>query len=149
MGTVQLPTDFKEFLKLLNTHKVDYLLIGGYAVGYHGYPRATADMDIWIAIHPRNAEKVVSALKGFGFDVPELSPELFLQENKIIRMGVPPVRLEIVTSISGVNFDECYRERVIATLDGVKVSLINLRHLKINKRASGRYKDLDDLENLP
>lgn len=149
MATIQLPTDFKDFLRLLNAHKVEYLLIGGYAVGYYGYPRATADMDIWIAIHPRNAEKIVNALKEFGFDVPGLSSQLFLQQNKIIRMGVPPVRLEISTTISGVNFDECYEERVVTILDGVKVNLISLRHLKINKKASGRHKDLNDLENLP
>ena len=149
MATIHLPPDFKEFLKLLNDHKVQYLLIGGYAVGYHGYPRATADMDIWVAIHPDNAGKIVTVLCEFGFDVPELTADLFLQEKQIVRMGVPPVKLEIVTSISGVEFDECYQERITDVLDGVKVDLIDLTHLKINKKASGRYKDLADLENLP
>ena len=149
MATVQLPPDFKEFLQLLNVHQVEYLLIGGYAVGYHGYPRATADMDIWVAIHPENAEKVVEVLKDFGFNVPELKPELFLKEDQIIRMGLPPIRIEIATSISGVDFDECYEERTVDELDGVPVPLISLKHLKINKQASGRYKDLNDLEHLP
>ena len=149
MATIHLPPDFKDFLKLLNEHKVQYLLIGGYAVGYHGYPRATADMDIWVAIHPDNAGKIVTVLCEFGFDVPELTADLFLQENQIVRMGVPPIKLEIVTSISGVEFDECYQERITDVLDGVKVDLIDLTHLKINKKASGRYKDLADLENLP
>jgi len=149
MATVHLPPDFKEFLKLLQVHQVEYLLIGGYAVGYHGYPRATADMDVWVAIHPQNADKLVAVLKEFGFDVPELSAELFLKEHQVIRMGVPPLRIEIVTTISGVSFQECYPERVEALLDGVQVHLISLRHLKINKRASGRHKDLNDLENLP
>ena len=149
MATIHLPPDFKDFLKLLKEHKVQYLLIGGYAVGYHGYPRATADMDIWVAIHPDNAEKIVAVLREFGFDVPELSVDLFLQEKQIVRMGVPPVKLELVTSISGVEFNECYQERVSDVLDGVEVNLINLKHLKINKKASGRYKDLADLENLP
>ena len=149
MATIHLPPDFKDFLKLLNEHKVQYLLIGGYAVGYHGYPRATADMDIWVAIHPDNAGKIVTVLCEFGFDVPELTADLFLQEKQIVRMGVPPVKLEIVTSISGVEFDECYQERITDVLDGVKVDLIDLTHLKINKKASGRYKDLADLENLP
>ena len=90
MATIHLPPDFKEFLKLLEDHKVHYLLIGGYAVGYYGYPRATADMDIWIAIHPDNAQKIVSVLREFGFDVPELSADLFLKEQQIVRMGVPP-----------------------------------------------------------
>jgi len=149
MATIRLPHDFKEFLKLLNAHRVEYLLIGGYAVGYHGYPRATADMDIWIAMHPANAERIVAVLKEFGFDPPELSPELFLKECQIIRLGVPPVRIGIATTVSGVNFSECYSKRVTDVLDGVKVNLISLNHLKINKRASGRHQDLADLENLP
>jgi hypothetical protein len=143
-----LPPDFKEFLKLLKEHDVRYLLIGGYAVGYHGYPRTTEDLDIWVAIHPDNAQKLVSVLKTFGFDDPALMPELFLQKPKIIRMGFPPMRLEITTSISGVEFDECYQARIVDKLDGVEVSLIDLEHLKQNKKASGRTKDIADLENL-
>lgn len=146
---IELPLDFKEFLKLLNEKGVRYLLIGGYAVGYHGYPRATNDMDIWIAVNPENAERVVDALHAFGFDLPELTPDLFLQENKIIRMGNPPMRLEITTGISGVEFDDCYTNRVVDVLDGVEVNIIDLPHLKVNKKAAGRLKDLDDLENLP
>lgn len=133
---------------MLNSHQVEYLLIGGYAVGYHGYPRATADMDLWVAIHQENAEKLVAVLKEFGFDVPELSTDLFLKENQIVRMGVPPMRIELLTTISGVSFEECYSERIIDVIDGVEVSIINLKHLKLNKRASGRHKDLDDLEHL-
>jgi hypothetical protein len=134
---------------LLNARRVEYLLIGGYAVGYYGYPRATADMDIWIAINRQNAEKVVTVLREYGFDLPELSPELFLEEDRMIRMGVPPLRLEVITSISGVRFEECYAERVPVMVDDVEANLISLRHLKINKKASGRFKDFDDLENLP
>lgn len=148
MATIQLPHDFKEFLRLLNAHQVEYLLIGGYAVGYFGYPRATSDMDIWIAMHPVNAEKVVAALKEFGFHPFELSPELFLQEWQIVRLGVPPIQIELSTTISGVNFSECYPDRVISELDGVQVNLISLKHLKINKKASGRLQDLADLEKL-
>jgi hypothetical protein len=136
-------------LKLLKEHDVRYLLIGGYAVGFHGYPRATADMDIWVAIHPENAERIVAVLKAFGFDLPELTPQLFLKEKQIIRMGVPPVKLELSTSISGVEFDSCYERRIVAELDGVEVNLIGLNDLKINKKASGRSKDITDLENLP
>ena len=149
MATVNLPPDFREFLKLLNAHQVEYLLIGGYAVAYHGYPRATADMDIWIAVHSQNAERIVTALKEFGFDLPELSPALFLREGQMIRMGVPPVRIDIATTISGVSFAECYAARVADVLDEVDVNLISLPHLKANKKAAGRHKDLDDLENLP
>jgi predicted nucleotidyltransferase len=149
MAMIHLPSDFKEFLKLLNAHKVEYLLIGGYAVGYHGYPRATVDMDIWIAMNPANSQKIVTVLKEFGFDLPELSPELFQKEWQITRLGVPPVMIELATTLSGVNFNECYAERVVDILDGVKVNLISLKHLKMNKTASGRHQDLADLENLP
>lgn len=123
--------------------------MGGYAVGYYGYPRATADMDIWVARTPQNAAKLVTVLKEFGFNVPELSPELFLKENQVIRMGVPPFRIEIVTSASGVTFEECYAARVQAVIDDIEVNMISLDHLKANKRATGRHKDLDDLEHLP
>lgn len=143
-----LPPDFKEFLKLLKEHDVRYLLIGGYAVGYHGYARATEDMDIWVAIHPDNAQKIVSALQAFGLDDPELKPGLFLQKPKIIRMGFPPMRLGFTTSISGVEFDECYQSRIVDELDGVEASVIDLENLKKNKKASGRPKDVADVEQL-
>jgi len=133
----------------LNENSVRYLLIGGYAVGYHGYPRATNDLDVWIASEPANVTRVVAALRQFGFNTPGLSESLFLQEKKIVRMGIPPMRIEVATSISGVTFDECYSRRVIATLDGVDVTVISLHDLKVNKRASGRHKDLNDLEHLP
>jgi len=116
---IELPLDFKEFLNLLNAKGVEYLLIGGYAVGYHGYPRATNDIDVWIAIKPDNAERLVTVLREFGFDTPDLSTDLFLKENSIVRMGIPPMRIEMTTGISGVNFDECYAERVTAVIDGV------------------------------
>ena len=133
MATVRLPPDFKEFLKLLNAHQVEYLIIGGYAVAYYGYPRATADIDFWIAVNPANAERIVTVLKEFGFSPPELSPQLFLKDWQIIRLGVPPVRIELATTISGVNFAECYAQCVVDLLDGVKVNLISLQHLKLNK----------------
>lgn len=145
---LRLPQDFKEFLKLLNAKGVEYLLIGGYAVGYHGYPRATADMDVWVAVKPENAEKLMVVLRDFGFDMPELTPELFLKEKNIVRMGIPPMRIEITTGISGVEFDACYAQKVVDILDGVQVNIINLQDLKVNKKASGRFKDLNDLENL-
>lgn len=144
-----LPPDFKEFLRLLKEHDVRYLLIGGYAVGYHGYVRATEDMDIWVAVHPDNAEKLVATLKAFGFNAPNVTPELFLQKPKIIRMGYPPMRLEISTSISGVEFDDCYASRIVDKIDSIEVNVIDLENLKKNKNASGRLKDKADLEELP
>ena len=146
---IRLPPDFKEFLRSLSEHDVRYLLIGGYAVGYHGYPRATQDLDVWIAVSRSNAERVIKALRAFGFDSPKLQDGLFMQEKSIVRMGMPPMRIEIITSISGVDFEECFASKVLDKLDGVEVSVIDLEHLKINKKASGRYKDLDDLEHLP
>ena len=145
---IKLPPDFKEFLKLLKANNVQYLLIGGYAVGYYGYPRATGDIDIWLAIHPENAQNLVSVLQEFGFDSPDLTIDLFLTEKSIVRMGVPPMRIEILTTISGVGFEKCFAEKVVDSLDGVEVNLINLEHLKANKKASGRFKDMDDLEHL-
>ncbi|NLD39082.1 MAG: hypothetical protein GX654_19655 [Desulfatiglans sp.] len=146
---IVLPPDFKEFLKQLNEKKIKYLLIGGYAVGYHGYPRATNDLDIFISRDNETAKLMVSALKDFGFDTPQLSEELFLKEKNIVRMGIAPIRIEILNSISGVAFEDCYREKMIEEIDGIKVNIINLEHLKKNKKASGRHKDLDDIENLP
>jgi len=144
----ELPNDFREFLRLLRDHRVEYMVIGGWAVGLHGYPRATDDLDIWVAISSANANRIVRALLDFGFDSPDLSTDLFLNENRIIRMGVEPNRIELMTSISGVQFDQCYGERLETMLDNEPVSLINLRHLRVNKKASGRLKDLSDLEHL-
>ena len=149
MANQQLPDDFKEFLRLLNEEKIDYLLIGGYAVGYYGYPRTTADMDIWIAAVPKNAEKIVSVLKQFGMDSPEIKPELFLSIGNIVRMGVPPIRIEILNEIDGVKFDECYKNHKLTEMQGVSVKIISLQDLLKNKKASARYKDLDDIDNLP
>ena len=148
MAPVNLHKDFKEFLKLLNDHKVEYLLIGGYAVAYHGYPRATGDMDIWINNNTENAEKTAAALKDFGFDLPEVSPDQLSQEDRIFRMGFPPIRIELWTTISGVRFNDSYPSRITDYLDEIEVTIISLEDLKINKKAAGRHKDLDDLENL-
>jgi hypothetical protein len=145
----RLQADFKDFLNLLNAHRVEYLLIGGYAVGYHGYPRATVDLDVWVARTPANAARLLDALRAFGFSDPVLTPDLFLREGQIVRMGVPPFRIEIATTISGVDFPTCHARRIDATIDDVQVPVIDLASLRLNKRAAGRFKDLDDLENLP
>ena len=149
MDILTLPGDFREFLKLLNSQRVEYLLVGGYAVGFYGYPRATADMDIWVALDGNNAKRLVAVLQEFGFDVPELQSDLFMQENKIIRLGVPPFRIEILTTLSGVSFKECYARRQRHVVDDLEVDFLSLADLKTNKRAAGRHKDLDDLEHLP
>ena len=147
MATIQLPPDFREFLKLLNSSNVEYLVIGGYAVNYYGFSRATAGLDIWIAISPDNAQSITGVLRSFGFS--QAYAALFQQTRQIVRMGVPPVRLEILTTISGVDFTDCYARRVEADLDGVTVNFIQLDDLRRNKQASGRLKDRVDLEKLP
>ena len=149
MDEQALPDDFKEFLRFLTEAEVEYLLIGGYAVGYHGYPRTTADMDIWVAISPSNARKLVGVFQRFGMKDPSITPSLFQERGKIIRMGVPPMRIEVLTEIDGVVFADCYNARVSAEIDGQTVQLISREHLRMNKRASGRHKDLDDLDHLP
>lgn len=149
MENTQLPQDFKDFLKLLNENDVQYLLIGGYAVGYYGYPRATHDMDIWIAVDPANAERMVDVMTEFGFEEGAISKEVFLRSDGVVRMGVPPLRLEVLMSISGVTFEDCYERGITDDIDGAPVRIIHLEDLLTNKIASGRHKDLDDVSNLP
>ena len=149
MATPALARDFKEFLKLLNANNAEYLLIGSYAVGAHGYVRATNEMDIWVKASPENALRVDRALREFGFGVADLTPELFAEPGTVVRMGVPPIRLKILTSPSGVEFDSCYAERVMIEIEDVQVPVISLARLRQNKAAAGRPKDLIDLEYLP
>ncbi len=149
MATIRLPTDFAEFLRSLRSNGAEYLLVGGYAVGLYGYPRATADIDVWVRRSPRNAEKVVAAIRSFGFDVPALSVELLMKPDQVIRMGLPPLRIEVLTSVTGVEFEECWASRNEMLLGGEPVWLPKLEDLKKNKAASGRPKDLEDLRHLP
>jgi hypothetical protein len=148
MAKPRFPADLREFLKLLNSARVEYLLVGGYAVAYYGYPRATADLDVWVAASDNNARKLVRTLKEFGFDLPNLRPEIFLAKDRIVRFGEPPLRIEILTSISGVSFDDCFTRRARVRFDGLRINLISFEDLKRNKVASGRPKDLDDLTAL-
>ncbi len=145
---MQLPPDFKEFLQALSTFTVEYLLVGGFAVSFHGYPRTTADIDVWIAVHPDNARRMMAALRHFGFGGSSATEELFLHSNKIVRMGVPPLRITILTTIDGVRFAECYARRVEVPLDDATIYVISRQDLIANKQASGRAKDIADLEQL-
>lgn len=149
MEPIELPADFSEFLRSLDANGVEYLLVGGFAVALYGYPRATADLDVWVSRRRENAERIVSCLREFGFDSPELNPELFEQPDALIRMGNAPIRIEILSDIDGVEFDDCMTRAERRQLAGVEVLVISLEDLKVNKRASGRPKDLDDLLNLP
>jgi predicted nucleotidyltransferase len=144
---MRLPNDFKEFIALLEQNKVQYLLIGGYAVGIHGYPRATGDMDIFIAFDEANVALVIQCLHEFGFA--SVSADLLDKPSSMIRMGVPPNKLEITNFIDGVTFEDCFKNRVRVKIDGLELNLIGLADLRKNKKASGRNKDLADLDNLP
>jgi len=144
-----LPTDFRDFLKLLSDQKVRFLLIGGYAVVHYGFPRYTGDIDIWVESSQVNSKKLVSCLKEFGFDIPKVTTDLFSKPGKIIRLGEEPFRIELMTKIDGVSFKSAFKNKVNVLIDGLKIPVISLKDLRKNKKASGRAKDLSDLENLP
>jgi hypothetical protein len=149
MAIPTLARDFKEFLKSLNSNRVEYLLIGGYAVAIHGYIRATNDLDIWVNVSTENAARIDRAIRQFGFVTAALTPDLFLVPDNVVRMGVPPIRIEVLTSISGVEFESCYAEREMIRIENMDVPVISRARLRENKVASARAKDLADLENLP
>jgi hypothetical protein len=149
MEKLPLPADFKDFLQLLNSAKVEYLLVGGYAVGHYGYPRTTGDMDIWIAATPSNAERVAEVLRQFGFSSASVKSAMFSTPGQIVRLGIPPICIDLITSATGVEFAECYARRNVRVIDGIEVNVIHPDDLKQNKKASGRARDLNDLENLP
>ena len=141
----ELHKDFKEFLQLLIENKVRFLIIGGYAVAWLGRPRNTDDLDIWIDCSQDNAEKTVTTLNTFGFDMPELQPELFTRGHGIVRLGNPPWKLKIFVDILGVQFNDCYERRTFWPVGELDVPMISLPDLRKNKEASGRPKDFADL----
>jgi hypothetical protein len=143
----QLPEDFKDLLCLLNEHTVEYLIVGGWALGVHGYIRATGDMDIWIGQSDANIQHLLAALNAFG--VPDgIDHDFFKVHGNAFRMGNPPLRIEIITGASGINFTASYPNRVTIEADGIEVPFIGYEDLIANKRASGRLRDLADLEGL-
>jgi hypothetical protein len=143
-----LSKDFKEFIELLNGYSVRYLVVGGYAVAFHGYPRYTKDLDIWIELSPENADNVLKALDDFGFGSLGLKPEDFLESDQIIQLGYPPNRIDLLTTLKDITFEDCYKARVVVNIQGLKINFIDLENLKKNKRATGRPQDLADAENL-
>jgi predicted nucleotidyltransferase len=146
-GTV-LNRDFKEFIQSLNDNQVRYLIVGGYAVAFHGHPRYTKDIDIWIEMTQKNSENTIQALEQFGFGSLGLKKEDFLIPDQIIQLGYPPSRIDLITTLSGVDFASCYASRVQINIDGIQVNFIDLDNLIKNKQASGRHQDLADLESL-
>ena len=143
-----LNKDFREFIELLNAKGVKYLVVGGYAVALHGYPRYTKDIDIWIELAPENASRLVRSLEQFGFGSLGLKEQDFLDADTIIQLGYPPRRIDLLTTLPGVDFDQCFAERVVVDFDELPVNFIDLENLKKNKLATGRAQDIADIENL-
>ena len=143
-----LNPDFKEFFQLLNKNNVRYLVIGGFAVAFHGYPRYTKDIDIWLWINPENAKNVIRTLEDFGFKSLGLSIDDFLESETIIQIGHPPNRIDLIMTASGVDFEECYQSKIEEEIDGVNIPFIDLENLKKNKLATGKTQDMADVENL-
>lgn len=144
---IPIPHDFLEFLSCLSDHEVKFLLIGGYAVAYHGYVRTTGDLDVFVECSPENAQKLVAACRTFGLGSP-VTVDLFLTPGNIIRFGVPPMRLEILNDISGVSFEECWGSHDVLRFREVEIPVITIEKLLQNKKASGRQKDVLDLQML-
>ena len=144
----KLQTDLREFIVLLNSHNVEYLLVGGHAVAFHGYPRFTGDIDFLIRTTPHNVQRVLGVLTAFGFGDLGISEQDLLGPGHIVQLGQPPNRIDILTSISGVDFESAWQTRVQTTMDDQPVPLIGWTELVRNKRAAGRRKDLADLEKL-
>jgi hypothetical protein len=140
--------DFREFIQSLNDNKVRYLVIGGYAVAFHGYPRYTKDLDIWIEPSSENAANLVKALDQFGFGSLNLQISDFLAPDQVIQLGYPPNRIDLITTPSGVTFEDCFASKNKVIIEDLELNFIDLENLKQNKKASGRLQDLADLENL-
>lgn len=143
-----LNPDFRDFVASLNASGARYLVVGGYAVALHGHPRYTRDIDIWLEATLENARRIVAALEAFGFGSMGVSESDFLVPDRIIQMGLPPNRIDLLTSLTGVDFASCYPARVRVDIDGLPVDFIDLENLKKNKRAVGRNQDLADIEAL-
>jgi len=140
--------DFKELLILLNYHKVEYLIAGAYALAFHGLPRFTGDLDILVRPHPENAKRLLQVLEEFGFGSLGLLPEDFTVPEKVIQLGIPPVRIDVLTSLTGVTWEEAFAGRQAGKYDDVSVFYLGRDQFIANKRALGRHKDLADIEAL-
>ena len=140
--------DFLDFIELLNQHSVDYMVVGAHALAFHGRPRHTGDLDIWIKPSQQNAAKLINVLKDFGFGSLGLTEADFLRENYVTQLGYPPLRIDILNHISGVAFDDAYPNKIIGEVDGLNVKFINIADFIANKKASGRQKDLSDIASL-
>jgi hypothetical protein len=145
---MKLDKNLREFIELLNSRGVEYLVVGGHAVAFHGHPRFTGDIDFFVAVSPANAGKLIDVLHAFGFGSLEIKKEDFLEQRAIVQLGYPPNRIDIVTGIDAVTFDEAWNQRAAGTLDGVPVQFLGKDQLLRNKRSTGRPKDLADADAL-
>jgi len=143
-----LNRDFKEFVASFNAHAVDYLVVDGYALAAHGRPRYTGDIDLWIRPTPDNAIRILAAMADFGFAALDIGTDDLVQPGNVIQLGYPPRRIDLLTSIDGVEFEACRARRQVLHVDGVDLPIIALADFKANKRAAGRTQDLADLEAL-
>jgi len=140
--------DFREFIELLIKNKAEYLVVGGYAVGIHGHPRYTGDLDIWLNATPVNAERILQSVNEFGFSSFKLTQEDFTKPGNVIQLGYPPLRIDLLTEIDGVSFEECFRNRKEVSIDNLTVNFIGYEDLLKNKKESGRPRDIDDIDHL-
>jgi len=145
---VRLQKDLKEFIESLNSQGVEYVIVGGFALAFHGFPRYTADIDVLVRCSPENAARLEIAVFKFGFASSGLSASDFLSPNQVIQLGRPPNRIDLLTSITGVDFEEAWAQRVASELDGIPVWFIGRESFIKNKRATGRTQDKADLEAL-
>ena len=145
---MEVQEDFREFLELLNAHEVKFIIVGGYALAFHGAPRFTGDIDVFVKPDNANAKRIIKALAEFGFSSLDLTVNDFLDQNKVIQLGLPPVRIDIITSISGVTWEEADSSKEPGLFGDVSVSYIGKKQFITNKRATGRKKDLADIEAL-
>jgi hypothetical protein len=139
---------FREFIELLEKHGVRYLVVGGYAVGFHGFPRYTGDLDVFIGISEENSKKILEVFSEFGFPDLGIKKEDFLEEEIVVEIGREPLKIQVLTGIDGVTFDDCFEEKVFFEDDGLKVPFIGFQKLLQNKQASPRAKDKIDFEEL-
>ncbi len=145
---MEIPNDFSELLESLNAHSVEYLIVGAYALAFHGSPRFTGDLDILVKPEVENAKRTIEALKDFGFESVDLTYEDFLSVDAVIELGYPPVRVDILTSLSGVSIEDAFNGKVEGKCGAVQTFYLDRRRLKENKRAAGRSQDLSDLRAL-
>jgi hypothetical protein len=145
---INFPKDFAEFVTLLEKHKVEYLVIGGYAVGFWGHVRFTGDLDIWLKPTAENAFKILSAIRDFGFGSLNLKENDLTTVGNVIQLGYPPLRIDLLNDIDGVTFDDCYEHKVEENFNGFNYKFISYDDLIKNKKSSGRNKDLSDLDHL-